>query len=1564
MLDHLEARTLHFDLSIYPADTEFTLMAGDAGRHVLNRYADHPSKMDEHRARNAALGLIPEAQSKLLTHFVEDAPMARLKPAIRRVVFPSLDDHPLPEIAMLFPHVPDGHIRAAHHRFWRDERAPHSAELARLGVEEDHFLSLAYASRRSGHSDLHLGAAAINSVLGTAQAIALYHPELGNITPGVMEYLKASYLNPLINSDMSDFVQYLQQTSPGVGTFTWYNKAWAMWSKDPTGAGTEFVPAELDTSLKTKSGPIDPKDWPDAPGQGYKGMPSYNLTDEFDPPAGNPTNASVIAAASPTVQTALLATKTDRKMDGILWNRQNGVTATSARPATVLNAPGPKAAGGGAMALDLAATTAKGFSVKQQTSAYGLYLYDLAYDATKAQLTFPVKNWPSRYLGAYVQFFKEDGTVIKRADIPNWPDLLPVQFVKGLMEASDSKNYLTYISSGTAIFGAPVPPLTQTTNLSFPWPQEASRALVLLGGLGCAAGFADWDTDVDLVGVLATGIINYGVGGIMLVANVYVINPLIEFLKSEWGIGFFAICGFIGAGGLATGVATRDTSAGKKILSQLAGISTSVIFGALSQRAIMAGAKLFVEKFTEKTAEMVAEMTAEELLEEVPVAGWALRVASIAADLAGLAATTIECVLSPATYSLEILHSMDLSVTIRPDPTHATTGFDPVWPAIADHWMVQVRYPSVNGNEGGTTYTQVGPMPTSIAPISVSFPGIPAGGKIEVIAQVFSASDWVAGRWTSGWVDASPDANDHMALAGAIVEILVPLTADTTYSQKKTLGYSDAENHYWQISAFTAASALVPDLDTQTKPSAAVAKAFADNGNLLSAQAGISVVTQMAAWQISDPVTGDSFDLKARQVVAAKLFTVDTATHSGGLDGGGAPSPALSGAFDNAQYPLPSGAQVTVVTKGSNWTIAAPGELPDFALTVDGSSIRVDQASWIMDVQNTARPAPSLPPEFPLVAQPGGNTLGGLGNIIHNNHSFQLGYSYLASGQNIPVDDKPGPVNTPIYAMQSISTLATPQAQIFVPAKGYSQPCFLAYDQFGLTPLFPLDGKYAATLTDGPVPADVASDFAAFGHKLPATAIVKVIAAGKDWAVGLPGADPSFELRLSSIDLNGKQTSQIDVFDWPVPGLDNFFLEPQPNSPQGTLTFYLKGVDFDQGPGEYTFDTGATRIWGIFSNSSPFQEVAIHPNGYAVALDNKNAKLFVAKLPATAGDPGDAFIAMPLSGKGNLQGLMDAPQAMTITADGRILVLETGTTYIDAPRIQAFDVKGNRVPSFSVGQPSFTIINGAPAIITELDQREVSDGLLALFQKNITPSSQPKAVVPDDKVAAVAAALDGGAADQSLVDVLTHYGLATSKNKPADYKVTITEAGKLWYVADTTNSAVYDVRVADQHSGSTLIDIYMRFGLAITLRSVGAAWQIEDSVNAMTFSVTKSRTTTDLLVEQLSSFMPLRAEQVTGALSYLDIASETKGYIYVLSVVDNGYNASHKPEDLTFRLDIYSPNGAPLLAKPQPGLVAGRITVDQYRSLYSLNYNPIIGPNTRTEPGVTQWIPTAPAPAS
>jgi hypothetical protein len=91
--------------------------------------------------------------------------------------------------------------------------------------------------------------------------------------------------------------------------------------------------------------------------------------------------------------------------------------------------------------------------------------------------------------------------------------------------------------------------------------------------------------------------------------------------------------------------------------------------------------------------------------------------------------------------------------------------------------------------------------------------------------------------------------------------------------------------------------------------------------------------------------------------------------------------------------------------------------------------------------------------------------------------------------------------------------------------------------------------------------------------------------------------------------------------------------------------------------------------------------------------------------------------------------------------------------------------------------------------------------------------------------------------------------------------------------------------------------------------------------------------------------------------TYLDIAAEFSGFIYVLSQTNSVY-----------RLDIYDPDQSgtdPI--STTTGFNAAKVTVDYWRNLYSLNYevlmiNGSLPPSGVTEPSISQWLPTTPPP--
>jgi len=98
------------------------------------------------------------------------------------------------------------------------------------------------------------------------------------------------------------------------------------------------------------------------------------------------------------------------------------------------------------------------------------------------------------------------------------------------------------------------------------------------------------------------------------------------------------------------------------------------------------------------------------------------------------------------------------------------------------------------------------------------------------------------------------------------------------------------------------------------------------------------------------------------------------------------------------------------------------------------------------------------------------------------------------------------------------------------------------------------------------------------------------------------------------------------------------------------------------------------------------------------------------------------------------------------------------------------------------------------------------------------------------------------------------------------------------------------------------------------------------------------------------NYKDLRTESTS--ITYIDIAVESMNYLYVLAYFNDGDNMDD------YVLDIYNPDGD--WVSRTTGVAAGKIAVDKWRNVYSLNYQKMIGENGVTEPTVSEWIPSTP----
>ena len=109
-----------------------------------------------------------------------------------------------------------------------------------------------------------------------------------------------------------------------------------------------------------------------------------------------------------------------------------------------------------------------------------------------------------------------------------------------------------------------------------------------------------------------------------------------------------------------------------------------------------------------------------------------------------------------------------------------------------------------------------------------------------------------------------------------------------------------------------------------------------------------------------------------------------------------------------------------------------------------------------------------------------------------------------------------------------------------------------------------------------------------------------------------------------------------------------------------------------------------------------------------------------------------------------------------------------------------------------------------------------------------------------------------------------------------------------------------------------------------------------------------------------TSVMPLTTERNKNIV-YLDIAMADSKLIWVLSYEVSG--ATSIPTDpKSFRLDIYDYMGNQVMR--QTNVPVARISVDTFHNLYTMNYQYVLSPDglpiSRTEPSVSDWLPSTP----
>jgi hypothetical protein len=402
----------------------------------------------------------------------------------------------------------------------------------------------------------------------------------------------------------------------------------------------------------------------------------------------------------------------------------------------------------------------------------------------------------------------------------------------------------------------------------------------------------------------------------------------------------------------------------------------------------------------------------------------------------------------------------------------------------------------------------------------------------------------------------------------------------------------------------------------------------------------------------------------------------------------------------------------------------------------------------------------------------------------------------------------------------------------------------------------------------------------------------------------------------------------------------------------------LRGVilaNHDGGSTDFSLTAVGLESWGSFPIAN-IDAIAVHPTSRTVvAVSWKQHKMLLLSLPEAPLPDANAPVAVMVSGEGVRQGLLKGPIALAIAPDGRILVLENLNE-----RIQAFTTKGNPVPCFTQRPKLFSL--GLNDVAADLDAGTMPIALQRALESNGTAFLFPLPVffIPQLDSGQLQPSSDPLIGFFSTNGVALTYDHAQMGNHDASCYLTVVAAGTSWTLTDASGKCVYQIT----NLGAGVINV-SRVVTQVSVHTIetGRSWTVSDTSGASTWLIRPAfadPTQVDVFVyvSYMSLYNPERRTDIT----YLDMATEAQGYIYVLSYTGDGSQVS------AYRLDVYGPDGQFLFRSPSASQIgrgqyvtAARIAVDVWRDLYALTYQKLDKPaGARPEPGIAHWNPTPP----
>jgi hypothetical protein len=891
MILDTEKTVLHFNFSHLPADTELTFV--DAKKQV--KVQEHtPETRQLHRNQNRLLAHLSDEQLDQFSHFVEGAEFSSTEVSTAFITYPSKRAGAVAgAIAGVYVHKPRQAVRRA-----VEDLMLHTNEISMpLRMKRympngllHHHENLDRAQLLHLAVEYHEHAGYTIDCSDMAVKLVMQHPDIASTMPD--SYYK---IQTIIENDIHflDLVRYLEDHNDDDDEYSWYENTV---TKDYDGKIMEPCAELIDSEGEVIVWPTQMID-----GKEVSVIPQYNLKD------------GLAKAIKPIVSSVLNTIKDTHWLKGRNWNASNGTTVRTREGNGEVLVTG----------YDGKASTGK-WSIHAHSSQYGVDLYHdtITFKEDTQELYFEMKNWANRWLGVYCQFLDVNGNVIDgEAMDPR---------IGHLIQPSSSKKFIELIGPCSIIFGGPVAALTPRAKLSIKIPKNAASANIMLGGLGDGS----IDMDVDRLGIIMTSVVSYGMPCLLSLMSV-------GLQSTQWYVKFF------------------DNPENVKVLMGIGVLTYVSLFQhagnkigygpVLAKTADFIGGIIFSAVMKQLAIKVTKQVTMQQMMQNAPAVGWALRIASLASAVGAMVSTTYAVSASPSTFYYEAKRSMDLDVTVHPDPTHGTSTQAPIWPETGNTYKMIMQY-----GKGTITNLYEGPLPAKRdQPIHALFSQATGNAvkvapdeKFQLITTIYAKNDTVVGQWISDWRQLAPDGDENKRTeVGSIVELLIPLLPTTQYSHRKKLAYNAGAGKYEWNSSASAPKATLDDLNKQnvselvgiTINNLAYKLGYAyraDQQNLPLDKGDRPVSTGMYLMKtistLNNPSAGMKFSDKGMSVQPsiafdqfgpAGLLTLDPATEYMNDLNKNVLSNAVKARFKAKEVKLEDSYKVEVVVKDASWTI-------------------------------------------------------------------------------------------------------------------------------------------------------------------------------------------------------------------------------------------------------------------------------------------------------------------------------------------------------------------------------------------------------------------------------------------------------------------------------------------------------------------------------------------------------------------------------------------------------------------------------------------------------------------